>query len=53
MALPFITQGFRMARRFSVVLRSVLALALAAVAVPLVNLAGGELADLLQRGTHP
>ena len=48
MALPFITQGFRMARRFSVVLRSVLALALAAVAVPLVNLAGGELADLLQ-----
>lgn len=48
MALPFITQGFRMARRFSVVLRSVLALALAAVAVPLVNLAGGELADLLR-----
>lgn len=37
-----------MARRFSVVLRSVLALALAAVAVPLVNLAGGEFADLLQ-----
>ena len=48
MALPFITQGFRMARRFSVVLRSVLALALAAVAVPLVNLTGGELADLLR-----
>ena len=41
MALPFITQGFRMARRFSVVLRSVRALALAAVAVPLVNLTGG------------
>ena len=48
MALPFITQGFRMARHFSVVLRSVLALALAAVAVPLVNLAGGELAGLLR-----
>lgn len=48
MALPFINQGFRMACRFSVVLRSVLALALAAVAVPLVNLAGGELADLLR-----
>lgn len=34
--------------RPSVVLRSLLALALAIVAVPLVNLAGGELAALLQ-----
>jgi len=48
MAPPFITEGLRVGRRrFSVVLRSVLALALAVVAVPLVNLAGGELASRL------
>lgn len=37
-----------MPTRLKTVLRSVRALALAAVAVPLVNLAGGELADLLR-----
>lgn len=48
MAYLFIIGRLTMGIRPSVVLRSLLALALAIVAVPLVNLAGGELAALLQ-----